>query len=264
MVKIGLSRVMLSEIIKPRLQAVPAWREAGSLSGKMVLCDFQGEPVCCCQSVSVCFVSARSSCHRCTSAWSRQWRVSDQEDRTAVAVCHQQDWLETDRVSKSPEVQSRGYGNSSWWKGAAELLFFNDFGHEWKVWDWMVVLKVKRRLFEKRLNDSMFEYCQEVTRQQTIINYQHIKNQSIICCKTSRPHGHVLCYTYKPVLSPPQRWWQPRRSRCPQGSGSQMTAAPPRCSCRDPGIPGRRSDQVEIWRTFLIIMWTTKTTKQKQ
>ena len=34
----------------------------------------------------------------------------------------------------------------------------------------MVVLKVKRRLLEKRLNDSKFEYCQEVIRQQTVIN----------------------------------------------------------------------------------------------
>ena len=34
----------------------------------------------------------------------------------------------------------------------------------------MLVLKVKRRLLEERLNDSMFEYCQEVIRQQTVIN----------------------------------------------------------------------------------------------
>ena len=40
------------------------------------------------------------------SAWSRQRRVSDQEDRSEVAVYHQQTRLETERVLKRREVQT--------------------------------------------------------------------------------------------------------------------------------------------------------------
>ena len=55
-----------------------------------------------CHSVSVCFVSSRSSRQRCMSAWSGQWRLSDQEDRTEVAVCHRQKtgWRQNEFQSK--------------------------------------------------------------------------------------------------------------------------------------------------------------------
>ena len=48
--------------------------------------------------ISVCIVSSRSSRQICMSAWPRQWRVSDQEDRTEAAVCQSsaKDWLETE------------------------------------------------------------------------------------------------------------------------------------------------------------------------
>ena len=60
-------------------------------------------------SVSVCFVSSRPSRQRCMSAWWRQWRVSDQQDGTEVAVCHQQmsGWRQKEFQSNIREVQSR-------------------------------------------------------------------------------------------------------------------------------------------------------------
>ena len=66
----------------------------------MVLLDLMGRAsvLSFADSVSVCIVPSRSSRQRCVSAWPRQWRVSDQEDRTEAAVCQSsaKDWLETE------------------------------------------------------------------------------------------------------------------------------------------------------------------------
>ena len=66
-------------------------------------------------SVSFCFVSSRSSRQRCLSAWSRQWRVYNREDRTEVAACYQEEtgWRQKEFQSKrtEPQVLQRNNGN---------------------------------------------------------------------------------------------------------------------------------------------------------
>ena len=68
----------------------------------------------CRQSVSVCFVSSRSSRQRCMSSWSRKWRVSDPEDMTEVTVCRQlkAGWRQNEFQSKR-EVRSKEWGVQS-------------------------------------------------------------------------------------------------------------------------------------------------------
>ena len=48
--------------------------------------------------ISVCIVSSRSSRQICMSAWPRQWRVSDQEDRTERSCVTPAKGLVSDRT----------------------------------------------------------------------------------------------------------------------------------------------------------------------
>ena len=77
------------------------WGERQKRKEKKLLFNFTRR-ACVLSFISVCFVSSRSSRQRCTPAWSKQWRVSDQEDRTEVAVSSAKDWLEREWVSIKP------------------------------------------------------------------------------------------------------------------------------------------------------------------
>ena len=115
-------RVMLSEIMKPRLcahvvngsecrqyQHEEKWAERQKKEKKWSCLTWWGQLLSCRHSVSVYFVWSRSSRQRCMYAWSGQWRVSDQEDRTEVAQRRQQktSWRQNESESKRRQVQSR-------------------------------------------------------------------------------------------------------------------------------------------------------------
>ena len=80
---------------------MPTRRQVSWAAGNMVLTS-RGEPLSCHYSVSICFVSSRSSRQRCMSAWSRQWRVSDQEDRTEKRLYLITKRQTGDRIFKEP------------------------------------------------------------------------------------------------------------------------------------------------------------------
>ena len=96
------------------ISAAPTPREAGWASAKLVLFDFIGRAFVTSSFsfsfVVVVLVPFRSSRQWCISTWSRQWRVSDQEDRTEVAVYHQQKtgWRQNEfQSAKRRDVQRK-------------------------------------------------------------------------------------------------------------------------------------------------------------
>ena len=113
-----LSGVMLSEIMKPRLQvqvmkwmlAVPTWREVGWASGEMVLLDFMRSLVSVFLSPSFTLFSVirvfTSEMHVCIVK--TVMRIRSKQDRTEVAVCCQQKagWRQNELQSKRKQVQS--------------------------------------------------------------------------------------------------------------------------------------------------------------
>ena len=139
----------------------------------------------CCHSVSVCFVSSRSSCQRCMYAWSKQWHVFDQEDRTKVAVCHHQKtgWRQNEFQSKSREgreVQSRE------WRGwdqdlspvgyCRKRLQVLNSGHWWSEFEsYQFYLRIKPWKTSARNDIERLKFVEENTVVHNIESRRQIK-----------------------------------------------------------------------------------------